>query len=647
MALLSKKALWFMFLLNPQIRQSIIPFLDMASLLLKMKKILFLLLFSTVFSLFSIGQHLPTYKLHSHNDYLRTVPFWDAFGAGCASIEVDVILQNGELMAAHELESIRPKQTLKSLYFDAIQKAKSLGMMDSFDFHLLIDCKTEAYSTLEQIVKDASGYKELLFSDQNPKGLKLIISGNRPKSEDYKNYPSYIFFDYQNKVLTSALPWDKIGMVSLSFRQFSVWNGKGRIVQSERDSLVSFISNVHSFDKPVRFWASPDSKSAWKAFADLGIDYINTDQPYEANKYLKNLENNIFVGIKNHNVHEPDFLHDGVENEIERVILMIGDGNGLAQISAGMYANGNRLNLTQLKNIGLVKTQAGDDFTTDSAAGATAFATGQKTNNRALGTGADGKELQNITELLHSFGFHSGIITTDNLTGATPASFYAHHPERDDIDKIAQFLPVSKLDLFIGGGKRDFTQFGTDRLKELEKNGFALMKSLGEIAHTPTEKVGYFASSSGLPTMAQGREDFLLNSCKNAISFLESKKSPFFLMVESAMIDSGGHANNAKTVATELLDFDQAIGWMIQYVEQNPNTLLIITADHETAGLSLPQGRVSENEVEMAFHSDDHTGIMVPIFAYGPHSGDFRGVYENTEVFHKIMSLINKYHQPK
>lgn len=612
-----------------------------------MKKILFLLLSSTFLALLAVGQDLPTYKLHSHNDYLRTVPFWDAFGDGCASIEVDVILQNGSSLAAHEAESIRPERTLKSLYFEPIQKAKSLGMIDSFDFHLLIDCKTEAYTTLGQIVKDASEFEHLLFSEQNPTGLKLIISGNRPKPEDYKNYPLYVFFDYQSKVLTPDLPWEKIGMVSLSFRQFSVWNGKGRIVQSERDSLVSFISKVHSFDKHVRFWASPDSKSAWKAFADLGIDYINTDQPYEANQYLKNLESNIFVGTKIQEIYKPEFDHDGVENKIDRVILMIGDGNGLAQITAGMFANGNQLNLTQLKNIGFVKTQAADDFTTDSAAGATAYATGQKTNNRALGTGPDGKTLQNITELLDSYGFNSGIITTDNLTGATPASFYAHHAERDDIDKIARFLPLSKVDLFIGGGKRDFTQFGSDRLQELEENGFTMMKSLGEIADSPADKVGYFAANSGMPSMAKGREDYLMNSCQFAISFLESKKSPFFLMVEAAMIDSGGHANSGNTVITELLDFDKAIGWMIHYVDQNPNTLLIITADHETAGLSLPQGKVSGNEIEMAFHSDDHTGIMVPIFAYGAHSGEFRGVYENSEVFHKIMSLINQYHQPK
>jgi alkaline phosphatase len=116
----------------------------------------------------AFGQEIPAYKLHSHNDYLRPVPFWDAFGAGSASIEVDVILQDGKLMAAHESESIKPEHTLKSLYLEQIQKAKSLGMIADFDFHLLIDCKTEAYTTLDQIEKDASEFEDLLFSTQNP-----------------------------------------------------------------------------------------------------------------------------------------------------------------------------------------------------------------------------------------------------------------------------------------------------------------------------------------------------------------------------------------------------------------------------------------------------------------------------------------------
>ena len=252
-----------------------------------MKKLLYYFAFicSLPFSAFS--QH--DVKLHSHNDYLRESPFWEAFGAGCASIEVDVFLKNGALKVAHEEASIRPDRTLKSLYLEPIRKAKSQGKIDSFDFHLLIDIKTEAYATLDQLMKDAVEFKDLFFSANNPAGLKLIISGNRPKSEDYEKYPEWVFFDYQSKILTAELPWEKIGMVSLNFNQFSTWSGTGELPAEERVELEEFVALVHSFQKPVRFWASPDGKHAWQTFHRMGINYINTDQPENAGKYLQTL----------------------------------------------------------------------------------------------------------------------------------------------------------------------------------------------------------------------------------------------------------------------------------------------------------------------------------------------------------------------
>ncbi|HSF53626.1 MAG TPA: alkaline phosphatase [Algoriphagus sp.] len=590
----------------------------------------------------SFSQH--DFKLHSHNDYLRNVPFWEAFGAGTTSIEVDVILQDGSLMVAHERESIKPELTLKSLYLEPIQKAKNIGMIGDFDFHLLIDCKTEGYATLDQVVKDASEFEEMLYSSQNPNGIKLIISGNRPKPEDYGKYPEWIFFDYQSKVLTSELPWEKIGMVSLSFSQFSRWNGKGRIVAAEKTKLEEFISLVHSFEKPVRFWASPDSKSAWRAFHEMGVDFINTDQPGNAKTYLSSLDRNVFATELKHQVYQPTFEFDGKENPVKNIIFLIGDGNGLAQISAGLFANGGDLNLAQLKNMGLIKTQASDDFTTDSAAGATAYATGKKANNRALGIGQEGDTLRNLPDILKEYQFLSGIITTDQLTGATPAAFYAHHSERDDANDIAAWLPKSQLDLFIGGGQKDFTRFGVNRLEELENGGFELLDDLKEVGNSSSSRVGYFSAEGSNLSIENGRGDFLKTSAMEALEYLGRKNTAFFLMIESAMIDSGGHANSTSTIVTEMLDFDILIGEMVKYADQNPGTLLIITADHETGGVSIPQGNLQSGEVELAFHSDDHTGIMVPVFAYGAHSGDFRGIYENTEVFEKLLELVKRYH---
>jgi alkaline phosphatase len=516
-------------------------------------------------------------------------------------------------------------------------------MIKEFNFHLLVDFKTEAYTTMDALVLAAKPFEDFLYSKSNPKGLKLIISGSRPKPEDYRNYPDWAFFDYQSQQLTADLPWDKIGMVSLSFSRFSVWNGKGRMVQAELEKLKAFIDLVHSFDRPVRFWASPDSKSAWKAFQDLGVDYINTDQPFEAKKYLSTLSKNYYRLPQTQEIYQPSFAYDGKEMPIKQIILMIGDGNGLAQISAGLFTNGNQLSLTQLKNMGLVKTQAADDFTTDSAAGATAYATGHKANNRALGVGPEGDSLVNLPKILREKGFRSGIITTDELTGATPAAFFAHHPERDDAGIIASFLAKSSLDLAIGGGERHFEAHRSD----LTQAGFAQVSSLDALAQSASPKLVYFTAEGSPASMESGRGAMLSKGALQAVSFLGKGNSPFFLMIEAAKIDSGGHANSSSTIVTELLDFDLAVGEMIRYADQHPGTLVLITADHETGGVSIPQGNLEQNEVELAYHSDDHTGILVPIFAYGAHSDEFRGVYENTEVFKKLMNLVSRYFPEK
>jgi alkaline phosphatase len=600
-----------------------------------MRKILSLSLFLLLLVGGLKAQDTSKFQLHSHNDYLQTVPFWTAFSAGASSIEIDLILRDGRLMVAHEPETIDPKRTIESLYLDPIAEGRNSGLIASFDFHLLVDLKTAAHPTLDVLLEVMKSYEAFLYGKDNPEGLKLIISGNRPQPEEYKDYPEWMFFDYQSQELTADLPWEKIGMVSLSFRQFSVWNGKGRMVENERNAVQSFIDLVHRFDKPARLWATPDSKSAWKAFQEMGMDYINTDLPIEAKNYLHTLHQNVYQNTAIHEIYQPKFEVDGLNVPVKNIILMIGDGNGLAQISSALFANNNDLNLTQLKNMGLVKTQAADDFTTDSAAGATAYATGEKANNRALGVDPAGKPLRNLPDRLKELGFSSGIITTDRLTGATPAAFYAHHPERDDDKDIAGYLSKSHLDLFIGGGGDTFA----GERENLQKAGFTLAESLDGLRG---DRTGYFAAQGSLPKKLNGRGTYLLDSTVAALEFFKRKKIPFFLMVEAADIDSGGHGNNTPMIVSEMLDFDEVIGAVIRFADENPGTLVLITADHETGGVSIPQGDMSSNTVELAYHSDDHTGIMVPIFAYGAQADEFRSVYENTEVFHKIMKLLSK-----
>ena len=589
--------------------------------------------------LVSFGQEV---KIHSHNDYLQKAPFWEAYANEAASIEADVILQNGNLYVAHEKESIKEGHTLSSLYLDPMLKAKNLGIGTQKPIILLVDIKTEAYSTLGKVVEAIRPYGALWEDQENP-FVKIVISGNRPKVEEYVKYPFPIFFDYQSIKETSNLPLEKIELFSLSFKNFSQWNGKGRLVDEDIEKIKAVLKLVHGLGKPFRFWATPDSKTSWKALSELGVDFINTDHPYAANAYLSNLNDRYYQTPNLSKIYKPTFEKDGIKGPVDNVILLIGDGNGLAQISAAMYGNGNELTLTQLKNIGLLKTQSKDDFTTDSAAAGTALASGSKVKNRSVGALPDGSPAKNLPEVLSSHGFVTGIVTTDNLTGATPAAFYAHRTERDMTKEIASDLSKSPLNLFIGAGRNDFTKFEKDETLNLRKEGFHLTSSLEELAKSNSDRAGFFASADELPKVMNGREGYLSEATKASLQFLATKNKPFFLMVEGAFIDSGGHINDSQTVIEEGIDFDQAIAEALRFADQNGRTLVIITADHETGGITLPQGNIKDHKVELEFSTEDHTAIMVPIFAYGPQSDLFRGIYENSDVFKKINEVLSPY----
>ena len=581
---------------------------------------------SITLSLFLFVSFLGTsqvYKVHSHNDYEQNVPFWKAISAGVSSIEADVFLKNGRLMVAHEPESIIDFKTLKRLYLEPLKESLDLGLINNASLQFLIDIKSEAEPTLDAIIAELLEYPMIT----NSNNISIIISGNRPEISEYFKYPDFISFDYQSlEPIEDSNALSKVGLISLSLRSFTDWNGKGRLIKEDLERVEFAVEKAHSFGKPFRFWATPDSKTTWKAMVGIGVDYINTDAPFECVKYLNSLPRRVYENKEEHQVYMPTFEMDDANETPKNIILMIGDGNGLAQISAAALTNNGSLNLTQLKNIGLSKTQAGDDFTTDSAGGATAMATGIKVPNRAIGMDMNGRAIPNLIEHLANIGYTTAIITTDEITGATPSSFYAHQKDRAMTDAILTDLQNSSLNFFMAAK-------GVDTLSQTKLSGFTMIANLEEINVIKNNKTGAFFPFDTNPTL-------LDKAVKNVLFHLGQHKEPFFLVVEGAKIDSYGHGNAIEGVIQEGLAFDEAVGEAIKFADENLNTLVIITADHETGGLTLPQGNVGNRTIEADFTTDDHTGIFVPLFAYGPQSQMFRGVYENTEVFHKIVKAL-------
>ncbi len=330
----------------------------------------------------------------------------------------------------------------------------------------------------------------------------------------------------------------------------------------------------------------------------------------------------------------------------QNIILLIGDGMGIAQITAGMYMNGNQLNLERCQYIGLHIPYAADNFITDSAAGATAFACGIKTYNGAIGVDLSQKAVPNIVEQVSQMGMETGLVVTSTITHATPAAFYAHQPRRDRYEAIAADLAKSDIDFFVGGGMADFVhrEDGRNLIEEMRNRGFFLTDSAAisfdKIDIPFDKKFGYFSSPNSPAKASEGR-DYLPLATAKAINCLKqnSGKKGFFLMVEGSQIDWGGHANDAAYIVSEMLDFDKAVGVALDFAEKDGNTLVIITADHETGGFSILAGSNME-KIRPGFTTDSHTATLVPVFAFGPGQELFSGVYENTAIYHKMLRAL-------
>lgn len=324
----------------------------------------------------------------------------------------------------------------------------------------------------------------------------------------------------------------------------------------------------------------------------------------------------------------------------KNIILLIGDGMGVTQIYAAMSVSEKPLNLERFKIIGFHKTYSANNYITDSGAGGTALSTGHKTNNHSIAVDTLGNPLKTILEYAEDNHLSTGLVASSAITHATPAVFIAHDTSRYNYENIAlDFLDVD-IDVFIGGGKKNFSN-RTDKLNlidSLKKRNYFVIDGVENFNPNLDGKFAVFTAAWHNPKISEGRGNMLPLSTQKAIDCLSKNKKGFFLMVEGSQIDFGGHDNDIDYVNSELIDFDNAVGKALAFAEKNGETLVIVTADHETGGLTLPDGDINNHTIKAVFSSDDHTGVMVPVFAYGPGAENFGGIYQNTDVFLKMMT---------
>lgn len=325
----------------------------------------------------------------------------------------------------------------------------------------------------------------------------------------------------------------------------------------------------------------------------------------------------------------------------KNVILLIGDGMGVAQLYAGLTANGGKLFIENCKHVGFSKTYSSDRYVTDSAAGATALSTGTKTYNGAIGVGPDKNPIQTILEEASKSGKATGLVSTSSITHATPASFIAHQLSRSQEEDIAVDFLKTDIDVFIGGGYDFFTKRadGRNLVNELIRKGYTVEREVSRIESFEGKKLAGLTAPKGNGGVAE-RGNMLPVSTQTAIRVLQQNKEGFFLMVEGSFIDSGGHGNNTIKVVEEMLDFDQAVGKALEFAASNGETLVVVTADHETGGMAILDGSYETGMVKGGFSTGGHTGVMVPIFAYGPGASEFMGIMENIDIPVKIRKLL-------
>lgn len=325
----------------------------------------------------------------------------------------------------------------------------------------------------------------------------------------------------------------------------------------------------------------------------------------------------------------------------KNIILMIGDGMGLAHVYSAMTANGGHLFLENFRNIGFSKTYSSDNYITDSAAGGTALSSGIKTYNGAIGVDPDKKPVPNIREMAEKKGLKTGLVSTSAITHATPASFIAHASSRSSYEDIAADFLKTNIDVFIGGGIKNFEdrKDGKNLSKELKDKGYQVLYNIEDIQKIKSGKLaGFTAQEHNAPMPERG--EILVPATQTAINLLSQGKKGFFLMIEGSEIDFLAHENKTPGVVLETLDFDRAIGAALKFAASNGETLIIVTADHETGGMTLNGGDYKTGKVIGKFTSGGHTGIAVPVYAFGPGAEQFTGFMENTDIAKKMMKLL-------
>jgi len=315
-----------------------------------------------------------------------------------------------------------------------------------------------------------------------------------------------------------------------------------------------------------------------------------------------------------------------------RIVLFIADGAGTAHWALASFAS-ESLAVDGMKTIGLVDTRGADHTVSGSAPTATAYAIGVRSYMGAIGVGPDSLPRESVLEVALGRGMSTGLMTTTLLADATPAAFGAHATSRSALRDIARQMTSKGITVLMGGGRRVFPP----EVRE----GYTYVETIDELRDLGLDTVqsllGLFAE--GDMGVVADRGTALQDMTSAALSILDRNPNGFFLMVENEESDTQSHRNaDEATITAEMLDFDRAVGLGLDYQAEHPETLVIVTGDHETGGVTLTHD--AAREIVMQYATGSHTGAFVPLFASGPGAERFAGIIGNYRVGEILLEML-------
>lgn len=328
------------------------------------------------------------------------------------------------------------------------------------------------------------------------------------------------------------------------------------------------------------------------------------------------------------------------------VIFIVGDGMGTAQVYSSIVSQrGNNSAFLRFPFTGFSRTYSHNKYTTDSGAGGTALMTGQKVENYHIAKAPDGSEPSSfLVDAKFFFGKAAGFVVTSSVLDATPASTYAHVTNRKLFDSISLQMSRCPFEVMIGGDKNHFLpqnrEDGLSPLDTLRARGYDMVFTPSQMALTHSRKLCALLSDDN-PDKAMERGRMLTLGSLKAIETLNQYDNGFVLMIEGSQIDWACHNNDSLYLTAEMADFEDMLNAVLDFAERDGNTLVVVTADHETGGLTLLKGDIEQGVNRYSWATGGHSGVMVPVFAYGPGAERFSGVHQNTDFYGLFMELMS------